>query len=104
MKTEKHTYENPSVDRVVANVRAGIRSKADLEFCGCPVCQKEIKRKGGKKVTKKKDCVYRAARELNDKDFSQRVADRAEAVGYKGYDTMIKEGQVLFARDLEELE
>ena len=67
------------------------------------VCQKEVKRKGGKKVTKKKDCVYRAAREMNDKDFSQRVADRAEEVGYKGYDRMIEEGKALFARDLEEL-
>jgi len=49
MKTEKHTYENPSVDRVVANVRAGIRSKADLEFCGCPVCQEALKILGVKK-------------------------------------------------------
>lgn len=43
MKTEKHSYENPTVDRIVANVRAGIRSKADLEFCGCPVCKEALK-------------------------------------------------------------
>ena len=54
-------------------------------------------------MTKKKDCVFRAARELNDKDFSQRVANRAEEVGYKGYDRMIEEGTALFAKDLEEL-
>ena len=40
---------------------------------------------------------------MNDKDFSQRVANRAEDVGYKGYDRMIEEGKALFARDLEEL-
>lgn len=38
----KDSYENPSVDRVVANVRAGIRSKADLEFCGCLVCREAL--------------------------------------------------------------
>ena len=43
MKVEKHTYESPSVERVVANVRAGIRSKEDLEFCGCPVCKEALK-------------------------------------------------------------
>ena len=43
MKTEKHSYENPSVDRVVANVRAGIRCKADLEFCECPACREALK-------------------------------------------------------------
>ena len=42
MKTEKHSYENPSVDRIVANVRAGVRRKADLEFCGCPVCREAL--------------------------------------------------------------
>ena len=54
-------------------------------------------------MTTKKDCVFRAARELNDRDFSQRIADRAEAVDYRGYDTMIKDGKALFERDLEEL-
>jgi hypothetical protein len=43
MKTEKHSYENPTVNRIVADVRAGVRSKADLEFCGCPVCRKALK-------------------------------------------------------------
>jgi len=54
-------------------------------------------------MTTKKDCVHRAARELNDNDFAKSVADRAEAVNYRGYDAMIKEGKELFARDLEEL-
>ena len=54
-------------------------------------------------MTTKKDCVYRAARELNDRPFAQSVADRAEAVGYKGYERMLEEGKALFARDLEEL-
>ena len=54
-------------------------------------------------MTTKKDCVERAARELNDRYFSKAVADRAEAVDYKGYDTMIRDGKALFARDLEEL-
>lgn len=49
MKVEKRSYENPSVDSVVANVRAGIRSKADLEFCGCPVCREALKILGGEK-------------------------------------------------------
>ena len=48
MKTEKHTYENPTVDRIVADVRAGVRSRADLEFCGCPVCIEALKILGGK--------------------------------------------------------
>ena len=43
MKTEQHTYENPNVDKIVANVRAGLKSRADLEFCGCPVCRKALK-------------------------------------------------------------
>jgi len=51
----------------------------------------------------KKDCVQRAARELNDRDFAKAIADRAEAVDYRGYDTMVKDGKALFMRDLEEL-
>ena len=43
MKTEKHSYENPSVDRIVANVRAGIRSRMDLKLCGCRVCREALK-------------------------------------------------------------
>ena len=54
-------------------------------------------------MTTKKDCVQRAARELNDRDFAQRVADRAEELNYRGYDAMIKEGKELFMKDLEEL-
>ena len=51
----------------------------------------------------KKDFIKRAARELNDRDFAQRVADRAEAVNYRGYEAMLSEGKELFMRDLEEL-
>ena len=54
-------------------------------------------------MTTKKDCVERAARELNDRDFSKAIADRAEAVDYRGYDTMISDGKALFMKDLEEL-
>jgi hypothetical protein len=54
-------------------------------------------------MTTKKDCVERAARELNDRDFSKRIADRAEAVNYRGYEAMLSEGKELFMRDLEEL-
>ena len=43
MKTEKHGYESPNVEKVVANVRAGIRSKADLEYCGCPICKAALR-------------------------------------------------------------
>ena len=39
MGVEKDNYENPSVNRVVANVRAGTRTMEDLELCGCVVCQ-----------------------------------------------------------------
>ena len=49
MKVEKHSYENPSVDRVVANVRAGIRNREDLKFCGCPVCRKALEILGDEK-------------------------------------------------------
>ena len=39
MGTEKDNYENPSINRVVANVRAGVRTREDLELCGCHVCR-----------------------------------------------------------------
>ncbi len=55
-------------------------------------------------MTTKKDCIVRAARELNDRHFAQRVADRAEVVNYRGYEAMIREGKELFMRDLEELQ
>ena len=58
---------------------------------------------GGYTMTTKKDCIERAARERNDRDFSQRIADRAEEVNYRGYEAMLKEGKALFAKDLEEL-
>ena len=51
MKTEKHSYENPSVDRIVADVRAGIRSKEDLEFCGCRICLEALKILGRERKT-----------------------------------------------------
>ena len=55
-------------------------------------------------MTTKKDCVLRAAEELNDREFAHRIADRAEAVNYRGYDAMIREGKELFAKDLEEIQ
>ena len=55
-------------------------------------------------MTTKKDCIVRAARERINRDFAQRVADRAEAVNYRGYDAMIREGKELFMKDLEELQ
>ena len=42
MKVVKNSYESPSVERVVANVRAGIRSREDLKFCGCPICRRAL--------------------------------------------------------------
>ena len=39
MGAERDNYENPSVNRIVANVRAGVRTKEDLELCGCIACQ-----------------------------------------------------------------
>ena len=54
-------------------------------------------------MTTKKDCIERAARELNDRHFAQRVADRAEEVNYRGYEAMLREGKELFAKDLEEI-
>ena len=39
MGVEKDNYANPSVSRVVANVHAGVRTKEDLELCGCLVCR-----------------------------------------------------------------
>ena len=55
-------------------------------------------------MSTKKDCVLRAARELNDRDFAQKVADRAEELNYRGYEAMIREGKELFTKDLEELQ
>ena len=48
-RSEKDSYENPSVHRIVADVRAGIRRKVDLEFCGCHVCREALKILGGEK-------------------------------------------------------
>ena len=54
-------------------------------------------------MTSKKDCIERAARELNDRYTAQKIADRAEAVNYRGYEAMLREGKELFAKDLEEI-
>lgn len=54
-------------------------------------------------MTTKKDCIQRAARELNDRYTAQRIADRAETVNYRGYDAMLREGKALFAKDIEEI-
>ena len=55
-------------------------------------------------MTTKKDCVERAARELNDRNTSMAIADRAEAVDYRGYESMVSEGKALFMKDFEETE
>ena len=49
MRVEQDSYDNPVVDRIVADVRAGVRTKADLEYCGCPVCKEALKVLGGSK-------------------------------------------------------
>ena len=49
MGVEKDNYENPSVSRVVANVHAGVRTKEDLELCGCSVCREALRRLGVKR-------------------------------------------------------
>jgi len=54
-------------------------------------------------MTTKKDSIERAARELNDRHTAQKIADRAEAVNYKGYDAMLQEGKDLFEKDLKEI-
>ncbi len=55
-------------------------------------------------MTTKKDCIVRAARELNDRHTAQKIADRAEEVDYRGYEAMLREGKALFAKDLEEIQ
>lgn len=49
MRVERDSYEEPVVGRIVADVRAGVRTKEDLEFCGCPICKAALKELGGKK-------------------------------------------------------
>ena len=55
-------------------------------------------------MTTKKDCIERAARELNDRYTAQKIADRAEEVNYRGYDAMLREGKALFAKDIKEIQ
>ena len=43
MRVEQDSYKEPVVERIVKDVRAGIRCKADLEFCGCPICKAALK-------------------------------------------------------------
>ena len=47
MRVEQDSYEEPVVGRIVADVRAGVRTKADLEDCGCPVCKEALRVLGG---------------------------------------------------------
>ena len=49
MRVEQDSYKEPVVDRIVADVLAGVRTKADLEYCGCPICRAALKRLGGNK-------------------------------------------------------
>ena len=37
------SYVNPTVQEVIHNVREGIRTKEDLEVCGCSVCREALK-------------------------------------------------------------
>ena len=43
MRVEQDSYKEPVVDRIVKDVRAGIRNKADLVYCGCPICKAALK-------------------------------------------------------------
>ena len=43
MPEKNDTYESPNVLRVVADVRDGVRTKHDLEICGCPICTEALK-------------------------------------------------------------
>lgn len=50
-----------------------------------------------------KKAIERSAREVNNKDFSKRIAEHAEEIGFAGYEDMISEGKALFLSDLEGL-
>ena len=43
MSKENDSYASPTVLRVVADVRDGVRGKRDLEICGCPICQEALR-------------------------------------------------------------
>lgn len=43
MPEKNDSYESPSVLRVVADARDGIRTKNDLETCGCPICTEALR-------------------------------------------------------------
>lgn len=47
MRVEQDSYDDPVVDRIVSDVRKGVRTKADLEYCGCPICKEALKILGG---------------------------------------------------------
>jgi hypothetical protein len=38
------SYKNPTVQEVMRNVREGIRTKKDLEVCGCSICREALRR------------------------------------------------------------
>jgi hypothetical protein len=42
MSKENDRYASPTVLRVVADVRDGVKSKKDLEICGCPLCRQAL--------------------------------------------------------------
>ena len=42
MSKENDSYVSPTVLRVVADVRDGVKSKRDLEICGCPLCRQAL--------------------------------------------------------------
>ena len=43
MPEKNDSYVSPTVLRVVADVRDGVRTKTDLETCGCPICQQALR-------------------------------------------------------------
>ena len=50
----------------------------------------------------KRECIARAALAYGAKNFAERIINRAEATNFVGYDEMIKDGEALFLKDLEE--
>jgi len=43
MTEENDNHESPNVFRIVEDVRDGVRTKRDLEVCGCPLCQEALR-------------------------------------------------------------
>jgi hypothetical protein len=48
MRVEQDSYEEPAVNRIVADVLKGGRTRQDLQSCGCPLCKEALTILGGK--------------------------------------------------------